>query len=70
MISTLQGKLFISSIPGAGTVVHVKVPYHPRRCNRLTADDDSSGPTAAAGSASRPPGLTGWGIWGGAGWGE
>ncbi|WP_407067896.1 ATP-binding protein [Mesorhizobium sp. M8A.F.Ca.ET.213.01.1.1] len=49
MVSTLKGKLFISRIPDAGTVVHVKVPYHPRRCNRLAADDDSSGPTAAAG---------------------
>ncbi|PZV40121.1 hypothetical protein B5V02_02315 [Mesorhizobium kowhaii] len=44
-----EAKLFISRIPDAGTVVHVKVPYHPRRCNRLAADDDSSGPTAAAG---------------------
>ncbi|MEI9430171.1 ATP-binding protein [Mesorhizobium sp. Cs1299R1N3] len=26
MVSTLKGKLFMSSIPDAGTVVHVKVP--------------------------------------------
>ncbi|RUY21410.1 ATP-binding protein [Mesorhizobium sp. M7A.F.Ca.US.001.04.1.1] len=29
MVSTLKGKLFISRIPDAGTVVHVKVSYHP-----------------------------------------
>lgn len=48
MVSTLKRKLFISRSPDAGTVVHV-VPYHPRRCNRVAADDDSSGSTAAAG---------------------
>ncbi|MFD1980828.1 ATP-binding protein [Mesorhizobium kowhaii] len=37
MVSTLKGKLFISRIPDAGTVLHVKVPYHPRRCNRASS---------------------------------
>ncbi|MBM2715586.1 ATP-binding protein [Mesorhizobium caraganae] len=70
MVSTLNGKLFISSIPGAGTVVHVKVPLSSPPLQQANSRRRQQRPDSRGGGASRPPGLTGRGIGAVAGWGE